>query len=184
LKAIPKHIISSGPPGTVWFGGPVDRSKMSLRVRAKVRGESADKDAISRALGVQSDQQNLRLWSLHAPDQEDADVDAQVDWLLARVTSDLSIWARVVAEYRDDLFCGLFLERTNRGISLSPKTMAALGQRGIEMGFDIYAPEPEPNQSTDPMPLARINSTLGTYDKIKMYINYRSHAFLFTCMLC
>lgn len=113
---------------------------MTLRVMAKVRGESVDRDAVARLLGRESDQQKLRHWSLHAPDNLEADLDSQVAWILSCVTANADAWRKVVAEYRVDLFCALYLERPNRGVSLSPKTMAELGARGVEIGFDIYAP--------------------------------------------
>jgi len=147
MKPVPTHIIASGPPGTAWFGGAVDRSTMTLRVMAKVRGESVDKKEVSRLLGCDSDETKRQSWSLHAPDKEEADLDAQIDWILARVSSDLSVWKKITEAYRVDLFCGLLLERSNRGVTLTPKTMTELGARGIEIGFDIYAQETEPNQA-------------------------------------
>jgi ribosomal protein L19 len=114
---------------------------MALRVMAKVRGDDADKDEVTRLLGCESDREKLKGWCLHAPEKEGADLDSQVDWILGRVSRDFEVWKRVTDEYRVDLFVGLFLERPNRGISLSAKTMTELGARGIEMGFDIYAPE-------------------------------------------
>jgi hypothetical protein len=140
MKPVPPHIVASGPPGTDWFGGAVDRSTVTLRVMAKVRGESVDKEKIARLLCCESDQQKLRHWSLHAPDSAEGDLDSQIAWILSRVTADAAVWKKVVTEYRVDLFCALYLERPNRGVSLSPKTMAELGARGIEIGFDIYAP--------------------------------------------
>jgi hypothetical protein len=113
---------------------------MTLRVMAKTRGEIVDKKEVSRLLGRESGQEKLRHWSLDAPDKEEADLDAQVSWILDRVSSDLSVWKKITAEFRVDLFCALYLERKNRGVTLSPKTMTALGSRGIEIGFDIYAP--------------------------------------------
>ena len=113
---------------------------MALRVMAKVRGESVDKKEIARLLRCESDLEKLRHWSLHAPDEKEADLDSQVAWILARLTSDASVWKRVARDYRLDMFCAVHLERSNRGVSLSPKTMADLGARGIELGFDIYAP--------------------------------------------
>jgi len=107
---------------------------------AKTRGESVDKKKVSRLLGCESHQQHLRCWSIEAPDSEEADLDAQVACILKRVTDDLEAWKKVTTEYRVDLFCALYLERKNRGASLSPQTMSALGARGIEIGFDIYAP--------------------------------------------
>ncbi len=141
MTPVPKKIIASGPPGTEWFGGSVDRSTMGLRVMAKERGRSVDIAEVSRLLNCDSDQTKLRHWSLHAPDSAGADLDSQIIWILERVTDDLSIWKQIVEGYRVDLFCALYLERSNRGVSLSPKTMAELGARGIELGFDIYSPD-------------------------------------------
>jgi ribosomal protein L19 len=61
----------------------------------------------------------------------------------------LAVWKKIVAGYRIDLFCGLYLERSNRGITLAPKTLSELGARGIELGFDIYAPEEPIQRTTD-----------------------------------
>ena len=140
MKPVPPHIVESGPSGTDWFGGAVDRSTMTLRVMAKVRGETVDKAEIARLLGCESDQQKLRHWSLHAPDSMQSDLDSQAAWILSRVTADAEVWRTIVGAYRVDLFCALYLERPNRGASLSARTMAELGARGIEIGFDIYAP--------------------------------------------
>jgi hypothetical protein len=63
-----------------------------------------------------------------------------VQWILSRLSSDLAAWRQVTSEYKVDLFCGLFLERANRGVSLEPETMRRLADRGIRFGFDIYAP--------------------------------------------
>lgn len=147
MKSVPARIIASGPPGTEWFGGGVDRVAMTLRVMAKVRGESVDCEKVTRLLACEPDQRQFKHWSLDAPEKEEADLDSQVAWILSRVTGDLSVWRQVTDEYRVDLFCALYLDRWNRGVTLAPKTMAELGARGIEMGFDIYGPEDEPNQS-------------------------------------
>ena len=68
-------------------------------------------------------------------------MDAQVHWIFSRLTSDLKIWKKLGEHYRIDLFCGLFLERANRGVTLAPETMAAIAARGAELGFDIYSPK-------------------------------------------
>lgn len=123
---------------------------MTLRVMAKVRGESVDKKEVAQLLSCESDQQKFKHWSLHAPDSKESDLDSQVDLILSRLTADLAVWKKVVASYRVDLFCGLYLERSNRGVILAPHTMAALGSRGIELGFDIHVPEEpiQPPQTT------------------------------------
>jgi hypothetical protein len=152
MKPVPQEVVASGPPGTTWFGGTVDRSTMTLRVGAKVRSESVDKEVIAGLLGCKPDQGKSRHWSLHAPDEREADLDSQVGWILSRLTGDLSVWKKITEDYRVDLFCGLFLERGNRGVTLAPKTMEALGSRGIELGLDIYGPENEPNHPLQPTP--------------------------------
>ncbi len=43
----PEKLVASAPEGTVWFGGPVDRSKMSIRII----GESVDPNEITKLLG-------------------------------------------------------------------------------------------------------------------------------------
>src|SRR4051794_6205521 len=97
MKPVPPHIIANGPSGTDWFGGAVDRSTMTLRVMAKVRGESVNKKEVAQFLGCESDQQKFKHWSLHAPDSQEADLDSQVASILSRLTADLAVWKKVVA---------------------------------------------------------------------------------------
>jgi hypothetical protein len=80
------------------------------------------------------------MWRLHSSDQEPENLDKHVDELLSKLTSDLDIWRALGKKYRIDLFCGLFMERENEGLSISPSSLVALGQRGIELGLDIYGP--------------------------------------------
>ena len=42
---------------------------------------------------------------MRAPDKAEADLDSQAAWILARVSGDLSIWRKIAASYRVDLFC-------------------------------------------------------------------------------
>jgi len=53
MKPVPPNITASAPEGTQWFGGPVDCSRLSLRV-----GDAGvDREEISALLG-------------HPPDRE------------------------------------------------------------------------------------------------------------------
>jgi hypothetical protein len=79
-------------------------------------------------------------WRLEATATEPEDLDAQVSELLSLLTSDLEVWRTLARRYRLDLFCGWFMNESNEGVSVSPSTLLALGQRGIELGLDIYAP--------------------------------------------
>lgn len=135
MKPVPPEVLNSAPEGTDWFGGAVDRSTMTLRVHCGAQ----QCEAVSLLLGC-GPIENERSWWLSAPDSASADLDAQVEWILSRLNSDLVAWRTLTSEYKVDMFCGLFLERTNRGVTLQPETMRKLADRGIQLGFDIYAP--------------------------------------------
>jgi hypothetical protein len=77
-------------------------------------------------------------WRLKAADRRPGNLDGQVAELLGKLTTDLVIWQELTARFRVDVFCGLWLNEVNEGISLAPSTLAALGERGILMDLDIY----------------------------------------------
>lgn len=81
-------------------------------------------------------------WRLSAARREPEDLEAQIFEILDQLTGDLAVW-QSLARFRPDLFCGLFMGSSNGGVSLSPRALLALGQRGIELGLDIYEAEEE-----------------------------------------
>lgn len=91
------------------------------------------------------------MWRLEATDCEPENLDKQVAELLGKLTHDLNIWTSLSEHFSIDLFCGLFMENTNEGVSVSADTLLALGQRKIELGLDIYGPIQE-LKSGDPCP--------------------------------
>jgi ribosomal protein L19 len=83
------------------------------------------------------------MWILKAPDSEPDDFKTQVDQLLSTVTQDFAVWRSLGQRYQVDLFCGFFMDTRNQGFTLAVQTMRALLERGVEPGFDVYAPTPE-----------------------------------------
>ncbi|WP_183960538.1 DUF4279 domain-containing protein [Chiayiivirga flava] len=81
------------------------------------------------------------MWKITAAPREPEDLDHQVHEVLSALSSDMAVWSTLNQKYQIDLFCGLFMEGSNEGCSLSVATMSALAARGIEVGFDIYAPD-------------------------------------------
>ncbi len=77
-------------------------------------------------------------WHLHAQKREPEDLNAQIEEILSQLTSDLATWEKLCKSYKVDIFCGLFMENWNDGLSLSSEVMLALGQRGIGLSLDIY----------------------------------------------
>jgi len=78
------------------------------------------------------------MWILEAPDRELEDMNGQIREILSQMTDDLTVWQGITKRYRVDLFCGLFLSGDYGGVTLSPESLAALGERGIELGLCIY----------------------------------------------
>jgi hypothetical protein len=79
-------------------------------------------------------------WRLKAERAEPEDINAQVRWLLSQVELDLSVWKSLAGKFDVDVFCGLFMQGSNDGMSLAPDVMALMGERGIHLELDIYTP--------------------------------------------
>jgi hypothetical protein len=83
-------------------------------------------------------------WHLAAADRQPEDVDGQVAEILGQLTSDLDVWRDLARTFRIDLFCGWFMKGGDEGLSIAPKMMAALAERGIELDICLYGPLREP----------------------------------------
>jgi hypothetical protein len=131
-------------------GGDVDRCSICLRVF----GEDLDPDTVSEMLGavptsacrkgdVHRGKQFDRIekqgkWLMNLDQHRELRLDNLINRLLDQLTDDLSIWHELTLRYEVDLFCGLHLEQWNRGLGLLPSTMLRVGERGLELGLDIY----------------------------------------------
>jgi hypothetical protein len=80
------------------------------------------------------------MWRLEAADCEPENLDGQIRELLEKTNRDLKVWRTLSSRYEIDLFCGLFMAEGIEGLTLSSDSLTALGERGIEIGFDIYSP--------------------------------------------
>ena len=130
----------------------VSRSKASLRIG----GENLIPLEISNILGcagttmyakgdviVSSKSRNKivrkhDLWLLAVEENEPENIDGQAKVILSKLSSDISVWDQLSAQYSIDLFCGIFLEESNEGMEISPETLSELGKRGIQLSLDIY----------------------------------------------
>lgn len=135
----------------------LDRSAVSLRIS----GDDLDPSEIAKALGCEPTVGQRKghvvtgsktgisrtikrgMWLLEVSDRQPEDLDAQIAELLSRLTPSLEVWRFIAERYQVDLFCGLFMRATNEGLGISPASLAALGERGIELGLDIYSPTRE-----------------------------------------
>lgn len=131
----------------------VQRSVATLRIS----GDDLDPAEITRLLGCAPSSAQTKgerivgrnsgsvriaftgMWRLSASDRQPEDLDGQIGELLSKLTDDLGVWASIAGKHRLDLFCGLFMDGDNEGLSITPQSLAALGLRQIELGLDIYA---------------------------------------------
>ncbi len=140
---------TGAPDGTTWFGGPVDRWKVALRVY----GEELDPNRISALLGCEPSsvvrkgtpfpKKDGWILEINSKDcDENDDVDDGVRMLMARLPSDADVWASLENVYSVDVFCGLFITSPNRGFGISPEVSRLLSDRGLQIGFDLYFDPP------------------------------------------
>jgi hypothetical protein len=115
--------------------GFLDVSKVALRVAPRERGGDVDKAEVARLLGCESDAGPFLHWRLRAPDSVGSDLDGQIAWILERLTPDLERWKTVQTRYRVDVYCGLFLEQTKRGLRTPPPYPHSPGGAGDRMGL-------------------------------------------------
>jgi hypothetical protein len=120
------------------FGDDLDPKELTLLLGHEPSGaEIKGQEIVGKSTG------NTRVartgsWRLSATKQAPGNLDAQIEEILSKLSSDLSVWKKVSERYRVDLFCGLFLKGVNEGLIISSNSLAALGNRGIEMELDIY----------------------------------------------
>ncbi len=83
------------------------------------------------------------MWQMDTDRREPGDLDGQIQETLGKLTDDLDVWSEIGKRFEVDFFCGLFMAESNEGLSISSRTLALLGQRGIELDLDIYGQDRE-----------------------------------------
>jgi hypothetical protein len=91
------------------------------------------------------------MWLIDAELREPENIDAQIKEIFSKVTNDLAVWQGLGRRFKMDIYCGLFLKESDNGMTISPQSLALLGERGIELSMCIYAPTEEV-RPTDPCP--------------------------------
>jgi hypothetical protein len=144
-KAVSRKPPTGAPEGTTWFGGPVDRWKVALRVY----GQELDPDRVSALLCCEPSSAALKgtpfpkkgRWILEIDSKEcgeNDDVDDGIRMLLARLPSDPDVWVSLANIYNVDVFCALFITAPNRGFGITTEVSRLLSDRGLQIGFDLY----------------------------------------------
>ncbi|MES2450098.1 MAG: DUF4279 domain-containing protein [Pseudomonadota bacterium] len=79
-------------------------------------------------------------WRLKAADRQPGDFDNQIAQILEGLSNDLAVWDDLTTRFNADVFCGVFMKKSNEGLSLSAKSMLDLGARRLSLDFDVYDP--------------------------------------------
>ena len=125
-----------------FFGDDIDPDEITARLGAAPTVGVRKGGTWQTDLGV-SKPARTGSWRLSAERRDPGDLDGQIGALLDGLNDDLSVWQDLTTRFQADLFCGLFLQERNEGLSLSPGTIRDLGRRGLALSLDIYGPEPD-----------------------------------------
>ncbi|MCK0121734.1 DUF4279 domain-containing protein [Loktanella sp. F6476L] len=77
-------------------------------------------------------------WRFVVAESGGDNLDAQITYLFAQLTSDLDVWSDLAAKYKIDVFCGVFMQTGNDGLDFNATTLRLLGDRGARLDLDIY----------------------------------------------
>jgi hypothetical protein len=73
-----------------------------------------------------------------------------ITWLLDQLEPAAHVVRQLCAEngLRADFFCGYFMEQSNSGFELSPRTLERVAALGATLGIDVYGPPPDASDRT------------------------------------
>lgn len=148
MNRVPQELQVSAPKGTVWFGGPVDKCSVSLRIYCHdgkiedigaILGVKASKSwQIGDVMGRSGYRRRFSGWIYDTPTRSDGDLDKLLGDMFVAMSVNDQVWKRLNMKYKIDLFVVLELESTNRGTELASSTLMDIARRGLKIGFDIY----------------------------------------------
>ena len=98
------------------------------------------------------------MWALKAKMRQPANLDAQISEIFGRLLTDLAVWATLSEEFDIDIFCGFWMRETDEGMTISAETMKILSDRGIRLGFSVYAPLPDQEAEARPSTPLNVDS--------------------------
>ena len=123
--------------GLRFFGDDLDPEEITARLKHPP-SFSARKGEIGMTKSGQDRVARTGSWRLNAPDRTPGDLDGQIIELFASLSMDFAAWEDLAGRFGGNLFCGLFMNESNEGLTLSAKTMKELASRGLVLHLDIY----------------------------------------------
>ncbi len=131
-------VLSGSAASLRFFGDDLDPDELTLLLgRQPTNSERKGQEIVGNITGTKRTARSGG-WRLSAEPREPGNLDAQIFELLGQLTNDMSIWQDLTSRFRADVFCRLFMEEGNEGISLSHETLQRLAERGLTIDFDIH----------------------------------------------
>jgi Domain of unknown function (DUF4279) len=143
------------PQRGISVGGPVDDASVSL----DIYGDDLDPDEITQLLGLSPTYSHRRgdrlrpdghsfhagAW-LHQVKSDDVPgaPELALGYLLDRLPSDASLWARLVQQFEIRLNFRIGFTGWSKGFVLSAPTIQRAAVLGVRLEFDLYASENQP----------------------------------------
>ena len=166
MKSPKPAIPRCAPPGTVWFGGPIEWFSITLRISS----ENLVPEQVTKLLGCEPDEAQQKGKPILRPDGTVMRIAKSGAWrltlkpnvtdewdcaeammpVLERLPKAMRVWRQLTKEHAVDFFVGLSMASHNKGFELPPAVMKYLGERGISAGFDIYYDGGESAEGTGP----------------------------------
>jgi hypothetical protein len=129
-------------------GGPVDETSVCVAIY----GANLDPEKISERLACAPTHAHRRgdrqsptaapyesgAWILQITGPEQTDPEYLIRQLFMRLPADPSVWEGLSTQFDVQLRLGLHFTGWNKGFGLSSEVVAAIGQRGARMEFDLY----------------------------------------------
>jgi hypothetical protein len=123
------------------IGADLDPEQVTMMLGGTPTRTERKGQEISKGDGRPPKIARLGQWQIEAPAAQPSDINGQVKQLLEGLTKDITVWRRLAGQYKIDIFCGWFMSETNEGEDINSETLLALGERGISLALDIYAPD-------------------------------------------
>ena len=135
----------------------IHESKLSLRISgdslvpAEITKLLAGSATFSHAKGDEIHGKNTGqsrvarsgMWLLSVNDRSPENLDGQLREIFDQLTDNLDVWQEISASYSADLFVGMFMQGSNEGLTITASVMKMIADRRLEIGFDVYAGDPE-----------------------------------------
>ncbi len=133
------------------FGAKLDPEYLTQRLGCLPSSAAKKGDKLTKRDGKTRIVKN-GFWRLEYGANDTVILEEKIELLLGKLTDNLDAWQEITKDLEvADIFCGLFIDKWNEGFVLSPSIMRKISDRGLKIGFDIYAPTDTWDREKEPI---------------------------------